>query len=344
MNFIDGLLWSQGKNAILVVVDRLSKYGHFIAVAHPYTTVQIADIFMKEVFRLHGMPRSIVSDHDPIFLSRFWEAFFKLQGSLLCRSSAYHPQSDGQTEVVNHSLEHYLRCFVSDKPTTWYSFLHWAEWWYNTTFHSTIVMIPFQALYGTAPPSVSMYLPGTTNVNVVDVTLCNRDELLRSLKSHMSLARNQMKQFADKHRTEREFAVNDWVFLKLHPYRQKSLLKRPSHKLSPRYYGPFQVIERIGKVAYRLQLPPQSKIHLVFHVSLMKRRLGTDVPHSSTLPPLDNHGEILWKPLKVVDMAVVRKKKRNTTQWLIQWEGLPDTDATWEDAHKIAARFPAFCA
>ncbi|KAL6179353.1 hypothetical protein ACLB2K_050869 [Fragaria x ananassa] len=114
----------------------------------------LADVFIREVFRLHGMPHSIVSDRDPIFLSRFWESFFKLQGTKLCRSSAYHPQSDGQAEVVNRSLEHYLRCFVADRPSSWRTLLHWAEWWYNTSYHSTIKMSPFEALYGTPPPSV----------------------------------------------------------------------------------------------------------------------------------------------------------------------------------------------
>lgn len=344
MDFIDGLPLSLGKNAILVVIDRLSKYGHFIVVAHPYTAAQIAEIFMKEVFKLHGMPRTIVSDRDPVFISKFWEVFFKLQGTKLCRSSAYHPQSDGQTEVVNRSLEHYLRCFVADKPSSWCNLLYWAEWWYNTTFHSTISMTPFQALYGTPPPAISMYLPGTTAVHVVDVALQGRDELIRSLKSHMSIAHNRMKQHADLHRTEREFEVGDWVFLKLHPYRHKSLLKRPSHKLSPRFYGPFKVDARVGKVAYRLHLPPQSKIHPTFHVSLLKKRIGDSTPSSSTLPPIDQHGAFTWVPLKVLDMAVVRKKNRSITNWLIQWVGLPEEDATWEEAHSIASRFPDFCA
>lgn len=162
MDFIEGLPPSQGKNAILVVVDRLSKYGHFIAISHPYTATGIADIFLKEIFRLHGMPRSIVSDRDPIFTSHFWETLFKLQGTKLCRSSAYHPQSDGQTEVVNRSVEHFLRCYVADKPTNWTELLHWAEWWYNTTFHATIKMTLFQAVYGTPPPSIQRYIPGST--------------------------------------------------------------------------------------------------------------------------------------------------------------------------------------
>lgn len=344
MDFVDGLPLSLNKNAILVVVDRLSKYSHFIAISHPYTASQIAEVYTKEVFRLHGMPKSIVSDRDPVFLSQFWTAFFKLQGTKLCRSSAYHPQSDGQTEVVNRSLEHYLRCFVADKPSSWASLLHWAEWWANTTYHSTIRMTPFQAVYGRPPPQVSMYLPGTSAVRTVDVLLQDRDALLHTLKDHMTIAQNRMKQQSDTGRTEREFVVGDWVFLKLHPYRQQSLIKRPSHKLSPRFYGPFQITDRIGKVAYRLALPPHSKIHPIFHVSLLKKRIGDAVPRSFTLPQYDQQGTLLWQPLKVLDMGVLRRKKRNVTQWLIQWVGMPEEDATWEEAHSIAARFPEFCA
>lgn len=135
MDFVEGLPVSDGYNAIMVVVDRLSKYAHFIAVSHPFTAAQIATIFMRDIFRLHGLPKRIVSDRDPIFLSNFWTHFFRLQGTQLCHSSAYHPESDGQSEVVNRSLEHYLRCFVFDKPSSWSQLLHWAEYWHNTTFH-----------------------------------------------------------------------------------------------------------------------------------------------------------------------------------------------------------------
>jgi hypothetical protein len=164
MDFITGLPKSGNKSVIMVVVDRLSKYAHFFPLHHPFTAPTVAQIFMDQVFKLHGMPNSIVSDRDPTFTYNFWQELFKLQGTQLHLSSAYHPQTDGQTEVVNKCLETCLRCFSSEKQHQWAQWLSLAEWLYNNTYLTTTRMTPFEAVYGQKPPSVLSYLPGTSKV------------------------------------------------------------------------------------------------------------------------------------------------------------------------------------
>lgn len=148
LDFIIRLPKSKGYETVLVVVDRLSKYCHFIPLKHPYTARSLADMFLREIIRLHGIPKSILSDKDPLFLSKFWQEIFKMQGSTLNFSSAYHPETDGQTKVVNRSLETYLRCFAADQPKTWSHWIPWAEFWHNTTYHSTTNTTPFEIVYG----------------------------------------------------------------------------------------------------------------------------------------------------------------------------------------------------
>ena len=138
MDFIEGLPKSHGRSVIFVVVDRLTKYGHFMALSHPYTAKDVAQVFLDQVYKLHGLPSSIVSDRDAVFTSNFWHELFTLQGCKLCLSSAYHPQTDGQTEILNKCVENYLRCMSGDFPRNWVKWLSLAEWLYNTSYHSAI--------------------------------------------------------------------------------------------------------------------------------------------------------------------------------------------------------------
>lgn len=152
MDFIMGHLPVYGYFVIYVVVNRLSKYSHFIPLKTQYTSHRVADVLLYHVVKLHGLPRLIVSDRDRVFTSAFWRHLSCLQGSQLQMSSSYHPQSDGQTEAVNCCLEMYLHCYVSDHPRRWIDFLPWAEYLYNTAYHHSLGTTPFKIVYGRDPP------------------------------------------------------------------------------------------------------------------------------------------------------------------------------------------------
>lgn len=157
MDFIEGLPKSQRKTTIFVVVDRLTKYAHFMPLSHPCTAKDVAQLFLDNIYKLHGVPATIVFDRDAVFTSTFWQEFFKLQGSQLCLSTAYHPHSDGQTEIVNKCIEIFLRCMCGDCPKHWAKWLSLEEWWYSTSFHSSIKTTPFYAVYGQEPPKPQLH-------------------------------------------------------------------------------------------------------------------------------------------------------------------------------------------
>jgi hypothetical protein len=251
MDFIVGLPKSGNKSIIMVVVDRLSKYAHLCYLQHPFTTSTVAQRFMDQVFKLHGMLHSIVSDRNPNFTNNFWQELFKLQGTQLHLNTTYHPQTHGQTEVVKKCLETYLRCFASERQNQWAQWLPLAEWWYNTLYHTTTHMTPFEAVYGQKPPSVLSYLLGVSKVQTIDQTFTVREAIICTLKENLVMAHNHMKQQADQGRSERQFAEGDQVFLLLQPYKKTSLKADHCQKLAPKFYGPYVVLKRVGHVAYQ---------------------------------------------------------------------------------------------
>ncbi|GMJ01960.1 hypothetical protein HRI_003865200 [Hibiscus trionum] len=210
----------------------------------------------------------------------------RLQGTTLCMSSAYHPQTDGQTEALNRCLEMYLRCLVGEDPSKWESHMAWAKYRYNTAYQSSASMTPFKALDGRDPPVLIDYLDCGSKNDHVDQALQERDELLRVLKMNLGSAQARMKFIVDRHHREVEFAVGDWVFVKLQPYRPLSLRLRRHQKLSPRFFGPYMIEQRIGAVAYRLKLKDATCIHPVFHVSQLKPCRGQPLQQVTPLPLL----------------------------------------------------------
>lgn len=218
MDFVGGLPVSAQHDTILVVVDRLTKMGHFISLAHPYSAKDVAQLFLDFIFNLHGMPATIVSDRDKVFTSLFWKELFQLLGTALHYSTAYHPQTDGQSERLIQCLEAYLRGMCADRPSSWKQWLPLAEWWYNTNFHTAIKMTPFEACYGYKP----LQVPGGTLcealVPAATHMIRDRQAMIQLLHENLAQAQNRMKQHADLNRTERSFDVGDWVYIKLQPY------------------------------------------------------------------------------------------------------------------------------
>nr|KYP73804.1 Retrotransposable element Tf2 [Cajanus cajan] len=330
MDFIVSLPSSHGYTVIFVVVDLLTKNAHFLPLKPGFTAKVVAHIFLDSIVKLHGLPQGIVSDRDPIFLSTFWRQLMRSSGTKLHYSIAYHPQSNGQTEVVNQCLEQYLRAFTSDHPNQWHTHLSWAELCYNTTFHTAIEMTPHQALYGSNPRLLPTYTPGTASVDEVDLTLVDRQEIQQLLQANLTRAQHRMQKYANSKRMDKSFEVDQWVWTKFHAYRQQSAARRLNFKLSKRYFGPFRIMERIGQVAYKLDLPPHSKIHPVFHVSLLKAYKGP-IPPTAVVCDNNSPPSTLPTPQAIIAQRnVTTPELGDQYQVLVEWDGKPREEATWE--------------
>lgn len=346
MDFIKGLPLSRGFDVILVVVDRFTKYAHFIPLKHPFTALQVAEVFLNNVTKLYGLPKIIVSDRDKVFTSAFWQALFKRFEVHLHLSSAYHPQSDGQTERVNQCLEMYLRCAVSNTPSKWCYWLPLAQYWYNTTFHTAIQCSPHKALYGVDPhhgilPSFALEdVDTSTSSSEADNLLKDRTFYASLLRHHLTRAQHRMKQAANANRTLRSFQVGDMVYLKLQPYAQHSVVSRPCPKLAMKYFGPFSIVSKIGSVAYKLQLPEASRIHPVFHVSQLKQVIPNNAPVFSTLPTSLELDVQSLSPSAILDRRMVKRGNAAVVQVKVRWGSLPEDFSTWEDYDVLCVRFP----
>lgn len=278
------------------------------------------------------MPHAIVSYRDKIFTSRFWQELFKLSGTKLRMSSAYHPQSDGQIERVNQSVEAYLRCFIQACPTKWSDWLALAEFWYNTNFHSSLNKSPFEVLYGHTPKHFGIEGVDVCAVPDLETWLKERQNMTQLLQRQLLRVQQRMNHQADKKQTERSFSVGEHVWLKLQPYVQTSVAHRASNKLSFRYFGPFEILSRVGSVAYKLKMPTESSIHPVFHVSLLKKVSGNPPPQ---VTPFPQNVETVQVPEMVLDRRWKTKNNRVIPQLLIKWSHLPLELATWEDEDYI---------
>jgi hypothetical protein len=328
-----------GFDSVLVVVDRLTKVAHFIPVKSTHTAVDIARIFIREIFRLHGMPKVLVSDRDTKFTSNFWSAFFGGIGTNLSLSTAYHPESDGQTERVNQVMEDMLRMYCLEQPSKWYEYLPLVEFAYNNTFHSSIGMTPFSALYGQEVVSPATWFDPVGRVEISQKMLESMEEQTKRVRENLRVAQSRQKSYADQRRCKREFQEGDRVWLRVKP-RRSNLSLGNCKKLSPRYCGPFKVLKRIGDLAYRLELPPHIRVHNVFHVSLLKPYVPDNFLRISASVPIDETGTFEMVPECFLDFREKKLRGRIIREFLVKWKNYQIEDASWITQEELRQKFP----
>jgi len=346
MDFIMGLpTTSRGFNSIWVVVDRLTKQAHFLPVKKMYRAPHYAKLYIENLMKLHGVPKTIVSDRGTQFISQFWRSFHKSLGTKLLHSTAYHPQTDGQTERINQILEDMLRACALNYPEKWDECLALAEFSYNNSYQESIKMAPFEAVYGRrCRTPLNWSEPGERWFYGVDL-VNEAEEKVRLIQENLRVAQSRQKSYADQRRRPLTFQVGDYVYLKVSPMKGVNRFGVKG-KLAPRYIGPFLIIGRVGKVAYKLELPEHlSEVHNVFHVSQLKKCLRVpgqviDVEGVALEPEL-TYSE---QPVRVLDIKD-RVTRRTTTRWYkIQWSDHSEDEATWESEDFLAENFPEFFA
>ena len=261
----------RGHDTIWVIVDRLTKSAHFLAMNLRMSMAKLAQLYIKEIVRLHGVPSSIVSDGDPRFTSRLWQTLQGAMGSKLTIISAYHPQIDGQSERTIQSLEDLLRTCILDHLGAWDEVLPLIEFTYNNSFHASIGMTPYEALYGRRCRTPLCWYQDGEAVLVEPELLEQTIEKVRMVRNIMQASQSRQKAYADRRRRPLEFAAGDHVFLRVTRTTGVGRALR-SRKLSPKFLGPYQITRRIWPVAYEITLPPQlANLHPVFHVSQLRK-------------------------------------------------------------------------
>ena len=260
---------------------------------------------MKEIVSQHGVPLSIISYRDSRFTSHFWQSLQKALGTRLNMSTTYHPQTDGQSERTIQTLEDLLRACVMDFGGNWDAHLPLAEFSYNNSYHTSIKMAPFEALYGRKCRSPLCWAElGDRQLSGPEIVHETTDKIAQVL-DRLKAARDRQKSYADNRRKPLEFQVGDKVLLKVSPWKGVARFGKRG-KLNPRYIGPFEILARIGPVAYKLKLPQElSSIHDTFHVCNLKKCLSDE---TLIIPPdevcVDTRHNFVEQPIEVSDWKV----------------------------------------
>ena len=332
-----------GFTGCVVFVDRLSKMAYFAPVSSTVDSIGLAQIFLDNVFRLHGMPQSIVSDRDARFMSRFWRAVFDTLESKLLFSSAYHPQTDGQTERMNRTLEQMLRMFIYREPTEWDKRLGALEFAYNNSIQASTCYSPFFLMYGEYP-----HLPVSLsdnkaefdiNVESAQSFIQHFHKLLMHATRTLHNARAYQKRQADKHRRELILHEGDLVMLST-----RNLAFPQVRAFRKRFIGPFKVTQKLSDVVYRVELPSELQIHNVFHVSLLKPFHACPEQFAERRQPEEDNGaevEIIEEPERPKVEKILGRRERVipnggiAVEFLVHWCNSATSEDSWEELRNL---------
>ncbi|GME32536.1 reverse transcriptase domain protein [Neofusicoccum parvum] len=324
LDFITGLPGSKEPltkvkyDSILVIVDRLTKYAYYLPYLKSANAEELAYTFLRTILGNHGLPDELVSDRDRLFTSHFWQTLTRQLGSKHKLSTTAHPQTDGQTERTNQTLEQYLRCYLNYSQDNWVELLPLAQFAYNSAKASATQESPFYANYGFEPTAYQEPIPSQSLAQKGILKADQLKALHRQLQLDLEFNRYLMSRYYDRrHQEAPELKEGDKVYL----LRKNIKTKRPNNKLDFKKIGPFEIAEKLGKVNYRLKLPKTMRIHPVFHVALLE-----PAPANATLlrqteemrpenPDADENQD--WVVEKVLDSGYINGQFK----YLLQWEG-----------------------
>lgn len=331
MDFITGLPTSEGFNAMLTVTDAFTKAIRLIPCHDSTTAEETAQLFMRHCYPVMGLPSKIISDHDARFTSKFWTTLMGLLNVKLGMTTAYHPQADGQSEKTNQTVETALRCLIGgdvERYSKWVSYLPVVEHKYNSTIQDSTGFAPNDLRFAIKPRNlVDVMHPfeGTSeSAERLAEELKNRQD---EAKDSIAIAQRKQKQFYDQKRQDKQFEVGDLVVLKLNRfgpgYRPT---KQHSHKLAP-LGTPLRVTEKISPLAYRLDLPKNTKMHDVVSIIHLRKYRGAN--DDIRPPPIQVEGEDEVE-YEVERIEGQRNNAQGTVEYLVKWKGYGDHERTWE--------------
>ena len=350
VDFIVELPESSGHDAVMVVVDSVTKRAHFISTLTTITAAGTARLFLQHVWRHHGLPRRVVSDRGPQFVAEFTRELYRLLDIKLAATTAFHPQGDGQTERVNQELEQYLRLFVNERQDNWVDLLPLAEFQYNNHVHSSTQHPPFLLDAGRLPRMGFEPDRLASRLESVNEFTDRMASTLEEAKAALSKSKDDMARYYNQRREPApEYKPGDRVYLDASDIRTT----RPSKKLSHRQLGPFLIERKVGNSAYRLRLPLSMKrFHPVFNVVKLTLAPADPIPgRRAPPPPLPEiiEGEEEWVVEEIMDSKMMNRKLRYLVKWKDfgiehnswePWDNLhaPDLVANFHRKHPGAAR------